>query len=158
MFISILYMFRATMYPSSAELSVSVRYLVYVTVCVDDCLVCRFQPAYQTVIHTEWHISRIALIQIILLMRGTWLPETLENKIKRWIKIDQLDVTSFIISLISAQHVSNVSTSIFRSLRLICWVISCVVLHWFDVCWCYGVVRLGWCGILMQAEALLQPA
>ena len=29
---------------------------------------------------------------------------------------------------------------------------------WFDVCWCYGVVRLGWCGILMQAEALLQPA
>ena len=34
-----------------------------------------------------------------------------------------------------------------------------VVLFWFDVCWCYGVVRLGWCGILMQAEALvLQPA
>jgi len=38
-------------------------------------------------------------------------------------------------------------------LRLICWVISWVVLLWFDVCWCYGVVRLGWCGILMQAEA-----
>jgi hypothetical protein len=34
------------------------------------------------------------------------------------IKIDQLDVTCFIISLFSAQHVSNVSTSIFRSLRL----------------------------------------
>jgi hypothetical protein len=32
---------------------------------------------------------------------------------------------------------------------------SCVVLLWFDVCWCYGVVRLGWCGILMQAEALV---
>jgi hypothetical protein len=31
-------------------------------------------------------------------------------------------------------------------------------LLWFDVCWCYGVVRLGWCGILMQAEAKLQPA
>jgi hypothetical protein len=47
----------------------------------------------------------------------------------------------------------------FRSLRLICSVISCVVLLWFDVCWCYGVVRLGWCGIRMQAEALvLQPA
>ena len=28
----------------------------------------------------------------------------------------------------------------------------------FDVCWCYGVVWLGWCGIRMQAEALLQPA
>jgi len=30
-----------------------------------------------------------------------------------------LDVTCFIISLFTAQHVSNVSTSIFRSLRLI---------------------------------------
>jgi len=29
------------------------------------------------------------------------------------------DVTRFIISLFTAQHVSNVSTSIFRSLRLI---------------------------------------
>ena len=35
-----------------------------------------------------------------------------------WIKIDQLDVTRFIISPFTAQHVSNVSTSIFRSLRL----------------------------------------
>jgi hypothetical protein len=70
------------------------------------------------------------------------------------IKIDQLDVTCFIISLFTAQHVSNVSTSIFRSLLLSCWVISCVVLLSYAVCWCYGVVRLGWCGILMQAEAL----
>ena len=36
-----------------------------------------------------------------------------------WIKIDQLDVTCFIISLFTAQHVSNVGTSIFRRLRLI---------------------------------------
>jgi len=36
------------------------------------------------------------------------------------------------------------------------WVFfSWVVLLWFDMCWCYGVVRLGWSGILMQAEALL---
>jgi len=70
-----------------------------------------------------------------------------------WIKIDQLDVTCFIISLLNAQHVLNISTSILRSLWLICWVISWVVLLWFDVCWCYGVVRLGWCGIRMQAEA-----
>jgi hypothetical protein len=75
-----------------------------------------------------------------------------------WIKIDQLDVTRFFISLFHAQHVSDVSTSIVRSLWLICWVISCVVLLWYDVCWCYVVVRLGWCGIRMQAEALLQPA
>ena len=36
-----------------------------------------------------------------------------------WIKTDQLDVTCFIISLFTAQHVSNVSASIFRSLWLI---------------------------------------
>jgi len=57
------------------------------------------------------------------------------------------------LALFFAQHVSNASTFIFRSLRL------CVgTLLWFDVCWHYGVVRLGWCGILMQAEALVpQP-
>ena len=71
-----------------------------------------------------------------------------------WIKIDQLDVTCFIISLVNAQHVSNVSASILRSLRLICWVISWVVLLWFDVCWCYGVVRLGWKGTLMQSNII----
>jgi len=74
-----------------------------------------------------------------------------------WIKREQLDVTCFIISLFNAQHGSNVSTSILGSLLLICWIISWVVLLWFDVCWCYGVVRLGWCGILMQAEAPPQP-
>jgi len=76
-----------------------------------------------------------------------------------WIKRDQLDVTCFFISLFNAQHVSDVNTSILWSLQLICWVISWVVLLWFDVCWCYGVVWQGWCGIQMQAEALaLQPA
>jgi len=64
-----------------------------------------------------------------------------------WIKIDQL--MSFVL-FFAAQHVSNASTFIFRSLRL------CVgILLWFDVCWRYGVVRLGWRGILMQAEALV---
>ena len=33
--------------------------------------------------------------------------------------LDQHDVTCFIISQFTARHVSNVSTSIFRSLRLI---------------------------------------
>ena len=74
----------------------------------------------------------------------------------RWIKRDQLDVNRFIISLFTAQHVSDVNTSILRSLRLIWWVNAWVVLFWFDVCWCYVVVWLGWCGIRMQAEALLQ--
>ena len=41
------------------------------------------------------------------------------------------------LSLFFAQHVSNASTFIFRSLRL------CVgILLWFDVCWRYGVVSL----------------
>ena len=63
-----------------------------------------------------------------------------------WIKIDQLDVTCFIISLFTAQHVSNVRISIFRSLRLIadlfhvlyCSVSMCVgVTVWFGwVVWC----------------------
>jgi len=29
-------------------------------------------------------------------------------------------------------------------------------LLWFDVCWCYVVVWLWWCGIRMQAEALVE--
>ena len=68
------------------------------------------------------------------------------------IKRDQLDVTCFFISLFNAQHVSDVNTSILRSLRLICWVISWVVLLWYDACWCYVVVLQRWCGIRMQAE------
>ena len=80
------------------------------------------------------------------------------NDIAGWINRDRLDVTCFIISLFTAQHVSDVNTSILRSLRLTWWVISWVVLFWFGVCWCYVVVWLGWCGIRMQAETVLQPA
>jgi len=63
-----------------------------------------------------------------------------------WIKIDQLDVTCFIISLFTAQHVSNVSTSIFRSLRLI--------VDLFHVLYCSGsmcdgvTVWFGWGGVV----------
>ena len=66
---------------------------------------------------------------------------------------DQLDVTWIIIYLFNAQHVSEVNTSILRSLRLISWVISWVVLIWFDVRWCYVVVLLWWSCIRKQAEA-----
>ena len=69
---------------------------------------------------------------------------------------DQLDITCFIISLFNAQHVSAVNTSILRSLRLICWVISWVVLLWYVVCWCYVVVWLGWCGVVSGCR--FQPA
>jgi len=70
------------------------------------------------------------------------------HHLNSWIKIDQLDVTCFFISLFNAQQVSDVNTSILRSLRLICWVISCVVLLWYDMCWCFVVVWLGWCGVV----------
>jgi hypothetical protein len=51
------------------------------------------------------------------------------------IKIDQLDVTYFIISLFTAQHVSNVTTSILRSLRLI--------VDSFHVLYCCGSMCVG---------------
>jgi hypothetical protein len=54
------------------------------------------------------------------------------------------------LALFFAQHVSNINKFIFRSLRLCVGILLCL-----DVCWRYGVVRLGWCGILMQAEALV---
>jgi len=92
---------------------------------------------------------------VIRLLNALYLCQKLSNRmINSWIKRDQLDVTCFIASLFNAQHVSGVNTSILRSLRLICWVISWVVLLWFDAFWCYCVVWLGWCGIRMQAEAL----
>ena len=66
------------------------------------------------------------------------------------VKRDQLDVTCFIITLFSAQHVSDVNTSILKSLRLIRRVTSWVV----SGSMCVGVTLQ--CG--MQAEALLSSA
>jgi len=80
-----------------------------------------------------------------------WIVHHLDS----WITRDQLDVTCFIISLFTAQHVSDVNTSNLRSLRLIWWVIAWVVWFWFDVCWCCVVVV--WYPML--AEVLVfQPA
>ena len=87
----------------------------------------------------------------IIVIFSNWIFLKIRNF---WVKRDQLDVTCFIISLFNAQHVSDVNTSILRCLRIICWVISWVVLLWFDVCWCYFVVWLWWCGVRMQAKAL----
>jgi len=33
---------------------------------------------------------------------------------------------------------------------------SWVLLLWFDVCWCYVVVWLWWCGIRMQASTCIR--
>jgi len=46
----------------------------YMSLCIDDRLVCRCKPAHQTVIYTDWHIPDVVLIQLILLMMGTCLP------------------------------------------------------------------------------------
>jgi hypothetical protein len=59
------------MCPSSGELIVSIRHLVYcMSLCIDDRLVCRFgwdcspsKPAHQMVVYTEWHIPDVVLIQ-----------------------------------------------------------------------------------------------
>ena len=63
-----------------------------------------------------------------------------------WIKIDQFDVTCFIISLFTAQHVSNFSTSIFRSLRLI---VDLFLVLYCSGSMCVGVtVWFGWGGVV----------
>jgi hypothetical protein len=79
-FISILYMFREALCPSSVDLIVLIRDLVYVTLCRwpsgMQVGMNSFRPAYQPLIYTDWHIPGVALKQLILLIMGTWLPET----------------------------------------------------------------------------------
>jgi hypothetical protein len=71
-----------------------------------------------------------------------WTMHHLESSIK----IDQLDVTCFIISLFTAQYVSNVSTSIFRSLRLI---VDLSHVLYCSGSMCVGVtVWFGWSGVV----------
>jgi len=53
--------------------------------------------------------------------------QPLNTETNSWVKRDQLDATCFIITLFSAQHVSDANTSILRSLRWIRWVTSWVV-------------------------------
>ena len=59
----------------------------------------------------------------------------------------------FIQYSFNAQHVSAVSTTIFRSLRLTdCYFMGGI---WFGVCWRSVSVWLWRCGVFMQSEALL---
>jgi len=70
-----------------------------------------------------------------------WIVHHLDS----WVKRDQLDATYFIITLFSAQHVSDVNTSILRSLRLIRWVTSWVV----SGSMCVGVtLQFGYGGVV----------
>ena len=62
----------------------------------------------------------------------------------RRIKVDQLDVTRFIISPFNAQHVLNVSTSIFRS-----FTVDLFHVLYFSGSMCVGVtVWFGWGGVV----------
>jgi len=103
----------------------------------------------------------LCTFSIVIILGSQYLNSTWESYVywtvhhlDSWVNRDQLDVTCFNISLFNAQHVSDVNTSILRSLWLMCRVISWVVLIWFDVCWSYVVVWLWCCGIRMQVEAL----
>ena len=70
-----------------------------------------------------------------------------------WVKRDQLDATSFIITLFNAQRVSDVNTSILRSLQLIRWVTSWVV----SGSMCVGVtLQCGYDGVVSVCR--LKPA
>ena len=74
-------------------------------------------------------------------------PDTNCKTYVKWLNKDRpTDVTCFIISLFTAQYVSNVSTSISRSLRLI--------VDLFRVLYCSGSMRVGvtvwfgWVGVV----------
>jgi len=70
MFISILYMFRATMCPSSGELLYQC-YTWFVSLCVDNRMECIPDGHPHRVTQTRCRIDTI-----ILLMMDKWLPET----------------------------------------------------------------------------------
>ena len=81
MFISILYMFRAAMCPSSGVLY---QYDIwYMSLCIDDLWCAGLdETALQSHpnLHTKGHLYRVTYtrcrIDTVLLMMGTWLPET----------------------------------------------------------------------------------
>ena len=70
----------------------------------------------------------------------------LVTEVESWIKIDQLDVACFIILLFTAQHVSNVSASIFRRLRLTVDLFH--VFYWSGSMCVDLTVRFGWGGVV----------
>jgi len=80
MFISILYMFQAAMCPSSGELIVSMQHLVYVTLCRWPSGMQVGMKCFIPTCVPDGHLHRVTYtrcrIDTILLMMGTWLPET----------------------------------------------------------------------------------
>ena len=92
-----------------------------------------------------------------------------ENKqfTSSWIKRDQLDVTCLFFSLFNSQHVSDVNTSIFRSLRLLgallCRLYCAVMIEVYvliylssGMCYTYIMYRVWlWVSVFLQACGVL---
>jgi len=100
--------------------------------------------AVKTSNHAMINTASMLVVTIVRKKLNSQMVENILQNLKChycWIKRDQLEVTCFFISLFNAQHVSDISTSILRSLRLIYWVISWVVLLWYDACWCYVTLK-----------------
>ena len=55
-----------------------------------------------------------------------------------------MSLVKFLFHFIYAQHVSDINTSIIRSLRLFYCITTLVVCSCFDVCWSLGVAVLRW--------------
>jgi len=100
------------------------------------CVACTYRPIY------SWRYVRMfssdlrkSLLSLDLLNVITAFSQGVSlsyvyrtvHHLDSWVKRDQLEATCFIITLFSAQHVSDVNTSILRSLQLIRWVTSWVV-------------------------------
>ena len=126
--------------------------------CVSTVSTCQLLTMFTCILNHKNNKNEILTTAGWRRMSGEMLSFWTVHHLDRWIKIDQLDITCFIISQFTAQHCFEYSYIHLQELATYCGIISCVVLLWFDVCWCYDVVRLGWSGILMQAEALLQSA
>ena len=115
-------------------------------VCVCVC-VCVYLWAKSRLVLPLFRLSNKPVYTVLILLCSltSYVYWTVHH-VDSWIKIDQLDVTCFIISLFTAQHVSYVSTSIFRSLRLI--------VDLFHELYCSGsmcvgvTVWFGWVGVV----------
>ena len=102
---------------------------------------------------TQWWFSSVDVVHQSTDRIKLWainLRRTWKVVSPSWIKRDQLDATCFIITLSSAQHVSEVNTSTLRSLRLISWVTSWVV----SGSMCVGVtLQCGYGGVVWYPYA-----
>ena len=96
-----------------------------------------------------YFLGCIALVWCVLVLwcgsaGVVWYPYAGWSNASAYTNTDQLDVTCFIISLFTTKHVSNVSTSIFRSLRLIVdYFMGCIALVR-----CVLVLRCGKAGVV----------